>query len=80
MASSKTRIRATTLLHFQLHQINAESLRKLSSEGFLYPSGLPSLPFFLPNGEISMHVGIQVQVDPCSVEYDFPGSIVTAHV
>ncbi|KAG8380105.1 hypothetical protein BUALT_Bualt07G0159000 [Buddleja alternifolia] len=39
----------TTPLHFPSHQNDAESLRKLSCEGFLYPSGLPSLPFLLPN-------------------------------
>ncbi|CAA0816181.1 Ribosomal protein L34 [Striga hermonthica] len=31
-----------------LHQDDVEPLRKLSSEGFFYPSGLPYLPFFLP--------------------------------
>ncbi|GER45027.1 ribosomal protein L34 [Striga asiatica] len=31
-----------------LHQDDVEPVRKLSSEGFLYPSGLPYLPFFLP--------------------------------
>ncbi|KAL6563304.1 hypothetical protein OROHE_005891 [Orobanche hederae] len=40
----------TTPLHFAQHQDDVEPLRKLFSEGFLYPSGLPSLPFFLPEG------------------------------
>ncbi|KAL6539235.1 hypothetical protein OROGR_011884 [Orobanche gracilis] len=40
----------TTPLHFAQHQDDVQSLRKLFSEGFLYPSGLPSLPFFLPEG------------------------------
>ncbi|KAI3463262.1 hypothetical protein Pfo_019925 [Paulownia fortunei] len=43
----------TTPFHFPQHQDDVEPLRKLSSEGFLYPSGLPSLPFFLPNGDES---------------------------
>lgn len=43
---------STTLLHFQLNQNDAESLTNLSSEGFLHPSGLPYLPFFLPNGTL----------------------------
>ncbi|KAG8388397.1 hypothetical protein BUALT_Bualt02G0121600 [Buddleja alternifolia] len=43
-------LRNTTPLHFPN---DAESLRKLSSEGFLYSSGLPSLPFFLPDGDES---------------------------
>ncbi|KAL6495933.1 hypothetical protein OROGR_030496 [Orobanche gracilis] len=38
----------TTPLHFAQHQNDVEPLRKLFSESFLYPSGLPSLPFFLP--------------------------------
>ncbi|KAL3824463.1 hypothetical protein ACJIZ3_020492 [Penstemon smallii] len=40
----------TPALHFPKNQDDAESLRKLSSEGFLYPSGLPSLQFYLPDG------------------------------
>lgn len=31
-------------------QNDVDSLRKLCSEGFLYPCGLPSLPFLLPEG------------------------------
>ncbi|CAL5195650.1 unnamed protein product [Lathyrus oleraceus] len=35
-------------------QNDAESAKNLiSSEGFLYPCGLPSLRFFLPNGDTS---------------------------
>ncbi|XP_057797164.1 uncharacterized protein LOC131013147 [Salvia miltiorrhiza] len=34
-------------------QNDVESIRKLNSEGFLYPSGLPSLPFLLPEGDES---------------------------
>ncbi|KAL7114065.1 hypothetical protein ACP275_04G097100 [Erythranthe tilingii] len=40
-------------LHFPQRQIDAESLRKISFEGFLYPCGIPSLPFFLPDGDES---------------------------
>ncbi|XP_073147318.1 uncharacterized protein [Henckelia pumila] len=40
-------------LLFPRYQNDADSIRKLSSDGFLYPSGLPSLPFFLPEGDDS---------------------------
>ncbi|KAH6821115.1 Ribosomal protein L34 [Perilla frutescens var. hirtella] len=43
----------TTPFHFAQHPNDAEFLIKLSSEGFLYPSGLPSIPFFLPEGDES---------------------------
>ncbi|XP_021903075.1 uncharacterized protein LOC110818484 [Carica papaya] len=36
-----------------LPQNDADSLSRLSSEGFLYPSGLPSLRFFLPDVDSS---------------------------
>ncbi|KAM1060209.1 hypothetical protein TB1_024152 [Malus domestica] len=43
-----------SLSHFdtslRLPQNDAESLRRVSSEGFLYPCGLPYLPFYLPDG------------------------------
>ncbi|KAK4413782.1 50S ribosomal protein L34 [Sesamum alatum] len=42
-----------TPVQFPQHQNEAELHRKLFSEGFLYPSGLPSLPFFLPEGDES---------------------------
>ncbi|RAL43873.1 hypothetical protein DM860_014374 [Cuscuta australis] len=38
-------------LHFP--QNNSDSFRNLSSEGFFYPCGLPSLRFFLHEGETS---------------------------
>ncbi|KAK9078363.1 hypothetical protein SSX86_002420 [Deinandra increscens subsp. villosa] len=34
-------------------QNDAETLNKVCSEGFLYPCGLPSLEFFLPDGDNS---------------------------
>ncbi|XP_071903085.1 uncharacterized protein [Coffea arabica] len=37
-----------------LHQYDADSIKKLSSQGFLHPCGLPSLPFFLPDGNDSL--------------------------
>ncbi|XP_073052724.1 uncharacterized protein [Primulina eburnea] len=40
-------------LQFPRYQDDADSIRKLSSDGFLYPSGIPSLPFFLPEGDDS---------------------------
>ncbi|XP_051118969.1 uncharacterized protein LOC127243141 [Andrographis paniculata] len=43
----------TTPLYFPVHQNGVDPLQKLSSAGFLYPSGLPSLPFFLPDGNES---------------------------
>ncbi|XP_011080051.1 uncharacterized protein LOC105163419 [Sesamum indicum] len=42
-----------TLVQFPQHQSEVELQRKLSSQGFLYPTGLPSLPFFLPEGDES---------------------------
>lgn len=41
-------------LHSPLHlqQYDAESMRKSANEGFVYPCGLPSLRFFLPDGII----------------------------
>uniref|UniRef100_A0A7N2R4A0 Uncharacterized protein n=1 Tax=Quercus lobata TaxID=97700 RepID=A0A7N2R4A0_QUELO len=35
-------------LHLPQYQNDAESIRKVASEGFVYPSGLPSLSFYLP--------------------------------
>ncbi|KAL8522554.1 hypothetical protein ACS0TY_012637 [Phlomoides rotata] len=43
----------TTPSHFPQHQDDVEPLRRLHAEGFLYPSGFPSLPFFLPDGDES---------------------------
>ncbi|KAF3450589.1 hypothetical protein FNV43_RR06678 [Rhamnella rubrinervis] len=46
-----------SLSHFQtslhLQQTDAEPLNKVASEGFLYPCGLPSLRFFLPDADDS---------------------------
>ncbi|KAI5665444.1 hypothetical protein M9H77_15297 [Catharanthus roseus] len=36
-----------------LPQKDSQLLKELSSEPFLYPCGLPSLPFFLPDGNDS---------------------------
>ncbi|XP_076885728.1 uncharacterized protein LOC143535329 [Bidens hawaiensis] len=36
-----------------LIQNESETLKKVCSEGFLYPCGLPSLRFFLPDGDDS---------------------------
>ncbi|CAH1425454.1 unnamed protein product [Lactuca virosa] len=36
-----------------LIQNDAETLNRVSEEGFLYPCGLPSLRFFLPDGDDS---------------------------
>ncbi|GLU22407.1 hypothetical protein SLE2022_384850 [Rubroshorea leprosula] len=40
-----------TSLHFP--QEDSESISKVSSLGFLYPTGLPSVRFFLPDGDSS---------------------------
>ncbi|KAL2234803.1 UNVERIFIED_CONTAM: hypothetical protein Sindi_1212500 [Sesamum indicum] len=45
-----------TLVQFPQHQSEVELQRKLSSQGFLYPTGLPSLPFFLPEGNFQFFV------------------------
>ncbi|XP_047342373.1 uncharacterized protein LOC124945896 [Impatiens glandulifera] len=34
-----------------LSQNDSETIRRMSSEGFLYPCGLPSLDFFCPDGD-----------------------------
>ncbi|KAJ8560112.1 hypothetical protein K7X08_004170 [Anisodus acutangulus] len=41
-----------------LPQSDVDSLKKVSSEGFLYPTGLPSLPFFLPDVDDSSSSGM----------------------
>ncbi|KAL3639776.1 hypothetical protein CASFOL_014744 [Castilleja foliolosa] len=52
----------TPPLHFPLHQNDVvEPHKKISSEGFLYPCGLPYLPFFLPevdesSSSVPMHL------------------------
>ncbi|KAM3747314.1 hypothetical protein ACB098_05G025700 [Castanea mollissima] len=40
-------------LHLPQYRNDAESIRKVASEGFVYPSGLPSLSFYLPEGDVS---------------------------
>lgn len=39
---------------FRLPQNDAESLKRVSYEGLVYPFGLPYLPFFLPDGTLSL--------------------------
>ncbi|XP_009588877.1 uncharacterized protein LOC107825667 [Nicotiana tabacum] len=41
-----------------LPQSDVDSFKKVSSEGFLYPTGLPSLPFFLPDVDDSTSSGM----------------------
>ena len=41
--------------HLPQYENDAESLRKVASEGFVYASGLPSLRFFLPDGTLLSH-------------------------
>lgn len=49
-------------------QNDAESVKKLlSPEGFLYPCGLPSLRFFLPNGTISFTFSLHLNWNACIV-------------
>ncbi|XP_057474604.1 LOW QUALITY PROTEIN: uncharacterized protein LOC130762785 [Actinidia eriantha] len=38
-------------ISLRLPKNDAETLKRVSSEGFLYPCGLPSLRFFLPDGD-----------------------------
>ncbi|OIT06458.1 PREDICTED: 54S ribosomal protein L34, mitochondrial [Nicotiana attenuata] len=42
----------------QFPQSDVDSFKKVSSEGFLYPTGLPSLPFFLPDVDDSSSSGM----------------------
>ncbi|KAG5601939.1 hypothetical protein H5410_033309 [Solanum commersonii] len=39
-------------------QPDVDSFKKVSTEGFLYPTGLPSLPFFLPDVDDSSSSGM----------------------
>lgn len=39
-----------------LQQTDAKQLNKVASAGFLYPCGLPSLRFFLPEGTSSLTI------------------------
>ncbi|XP_060218502.1 large ribosomal subunit protein bL34m [Lycium barbarum] len=41
-----------------LPQSDVDSFKKVSTEGFLYPTGLPSLPFFLPDVDDSSSSGM----------------------
>lgn len=43
-----------------LPQSDVDSLKKVSTEGFLYPTGLPSLPFFLPDGKSLFSLSISI--------------------
>ncbi|KAG6415816.1 hypothetical protein SASPL_123235 [Salvia splendens] len=56
-------------------QNEVEFLINLSSEGFLYPSGLPSLPLLLPEGICLSCFRLALEISPseyvCS--YDFEG-------
>ncbi|CAN4100089.1 unnamed protein product [Withania somnifera] len=46
------------LVPLQLPQSDVDSLKKVSTEGFLYPTGLPSLPFLLPDVDDSSSSGM----------------------
>ncbi|KAL0396995.1 UNVERIFIED_CONTAM: 50S ribosomal protein L34 [Sesamum calycinum] len=70
-----------TLVQFPQHQSEVELQRKLSSQGFLYPSGLPSLPFFLPEGcrelqslvHLSLHTSFRISKAPSPLKGPFFG-------
>ncbi|KAH0982405.1 hypothetical protein GBA52_009582 [Prunus armeniaca] len=51
---------------FRLPQNDAESLKRVSYEGLVYPCGLPYLPFFLPDGTLSLFIGLCSFLD-CTV-------------
>ncbi|TMX03964.1 hypothetical protein EJD97_012723 [Solanum chilense] len=45
-------------VRLDLPQSDVDSFKKVSTEGFLYPTGLPSLPFFLPDVDDSSSSGM----------------------
>ncbi|KAL3366386.1 hypothetical protein AABB24_011186 [Solanum stoloniferum] len=45
-------------IRLDLPQSDVDSFKKVSTEGFLYPTGLPSLPFFLPDVDDSSSSGM----------------------
>ena len=47
-------------LHLPQYQNDAELIRKVASEGFVYPSGLPSLSFYLPEGTLSLSLSLSL--------------------
>ena len=49
-------------LHLPQYQNDVESIRKVASEGFVYPSGLPSLSFYLPEGTLSLSLSLYIYV------------------
>ncbi|KZV31818.1 hypothetical protein F511_25931 [Dorcoceras hygrometricum] len=53
IVAAPPRILPSPPLYFPRYQNEADSTAKLSSHGFLYPSGLPFIPFFLPQEDSS---------------------------
>ena len=49
-------------LHLPQYQNDVESIRKVASEGFVYPSGLPSLSFDLPEGTLSLSPSLSLSL------------------
>ena len=53
----------------KMHSFNkfndAESIRKVASEGFVYPFDLPSLSFYLPEGTLSLSLSLYIYVCVC---------------
>ena len=49
-------------LHLPQYQNDAELIRKVASEGFVYPSGLPSLSFYLPEGTLSLSFSLSLSL------------------
>lgn len=53
-----------SLNNLYLPQNDSQSLKKLSCEPLLYPCGLPSLPFFLPDGNpLHLHLDVSLKLN-----------------
>ncbi|MCD7449210.1 hypothetical protein HAX54_050648 [Datura stramonium] len=55
-SQSQSQSQSPIPLHFP--QSDVDSFKMVSTEGFLYPTGLPSLPFFLPDVDDSSSSGM----------------------
>ncbi|KAF3662374.1 50S ribosomal protein L34 [Capsicum annuum] len=57
-SQSNSQLQSQSPIPLNVPQSEVDSLKKLSTEGFLYPTGLPSLPFFLPDVDDSSSSGM----------------------
>lgn len=65
-----------SLNNLYLPQNDSRSLKKLSCEPFLYPCGLPSLPFFLPDGNpLHLHLDVSLKLNCLLRRFSFANQI-----